>query len=88
MTHSDYTKNILNIKDQNIYFYENCLENRKDNNIEVKVFHGFLTYTSILFYFLINKDSFVNIVIKLFLLKLLLLIFINKFLIILNYLLF
>ena len=45
MTHSDYTKNILNIKDQNIYFYENCLENRKDNNIEVKVFHGFLTYT-------------------------------------------
>lgn len=45
MTHTDYTKNILNIKDENIYFYENCLETRKDNNIEVKVFHGYLTYT-------------------------------------------
>ena len=28
MTHTDYTKNILNIKDDNIYFYENCLECR------------------------------------------------------------
>ena len=37
--------NILNIKDENIYFYENCLETRKENNIEVKVFHGYLTYT-------------------------------------------
>ena len=45
MTHNDYTKNILNIKDENIYFYENCLENRKINGNEVKVFHGFLTYT-------------------------------------------
>ena len=45
MTHTDYTKNILNIKDENIYFYENCLENRKENNIEIKVFHGYLTYT-------------------------------------------
>ena len=45
MTHTDYTKNILNIKDDNIYFYENCLESRKENNIEVKVFHGYLTYT-------------------------------------------
>ena len=45
MTHTDYTKNILNIKDENIYFYENCLESRKENNIEVKVFHGYLTYT-------------------------------------------
>ena len=45
MTHTDYTKNILNIKDENIYFYENCLETRKENNIEVKVFHGYLTYT-------------------------------------------
>ena len=45
MTHTDYTKNILNIKDDNIYFYENCLETRKENNIEVKVFHGYLTYT-------------------------------------------
>ena len=45
MTHTDYTKNILNIKDENIYFYKNCLENRKENNIEIKVFHGYLTYT-------------------------------------------
>ena len=45
MTHTDYTKNILNIKDENIYFYENCLEIRKENNVEVKVFHGYPTYT-------------------------------------------
>lgn len=44
MTHTDYTKNILNIKDNNVYFYENCLEIRKDKNVEVKVFHGYLTY--------------------------------------------
>ena len=44
MTHTDYTKNILNIKDENIYFYENCLENRKIDGNEVKVFHGYLTY--------------------------------------------
>ena len=44
MTHTDYTKNILNIKDENIYFYENCLENRKIDGNEIKVFHGFLTY--------------------------------------------
>lgn len=44
MTHTDYTKNILNIKDNNIYFYENCLETKKENGLEVKVFHGYLTY--------------------------------------------
>ena len=44
MTHTDYTKNILNIKDENIKFYENCLETRKENNVEIKVFHGYLTY--------------------------------------------
>ena len=26
LTHSDYTKEILNIKDENIHFDENCLE--------------------------------------------------------------
>jgi|GEM_PF-4767078 len=26
MTHTDYTKKILNIEDENIYFYEDCLE--------------------------------------------------------------
>ena len=25
MTHTDYTKNILNIKDENIFFDENCV---------------------------------------------------------------
>ncbi len=44
MTHTDYTKDILNIKDDNIYFYENCLKNIKINNITTKVFHGYLTY--------------------------------------------
>lgn len=44
MTHSDYTKDILNIKDENIYFYDNCLEKVIINNIETKVFHGYLTY--------------------------------------------
>ena len=45
MTHTDYTKNILNIKDDNIYFYENCLENVKINNTVTKIFRGYLTYT-------------------------------------------
>ena len=44
MTHSDYTKNILNIKDQNIYFYENCLKEKAINNVVTKIFHGYLTY--------------------------------------------
>ena len=45
MTHTDYTKLILNIKDQNVYFDENCLEIKKINGIETKIFHGYLTYT-------------------------------------------
>ena len=45
MTHNDYTKLILNIKDNNIYFDENCLEIVNINNIKTKVFHGYLTYT-------------------------------------------
>lgn len=44
MTHSDYTKNILNIKDDNVYFYENCLEIREFKDVNTKIFHGFLTY--------------------------------------------
>lgn len=44
MTHSDYTKNILNLKDENIYFYENCLEEISINNCITKVFHAFLSY--------------------------------------------
>lgn len=45
MSHSDYTRNILNIKDKNIIFYENCLEEVKIKNKIVKVFHAKLTYT-------------------------------------------
>lgn len=44
MTHTDYTKNILNIKDENIKFYENCLENVNINGIDTKIFKGYLTY--------------------------------------------
>ena len=44
MTHTDYTKLILNIKDQNVYFDENCLEIKKINGIETKIFHGYVTY--------------------------------------------
>lgn len=44
MTHSDYTRNILNITDKNIYFHENCLEVINIKGIETKVFHGILTY--------------------------------------------
>ena len=44
MTHNDYTKLILNIKDENIYFSENCLEIININKIQTKVFHGYLTY--------------------------------------------
>ena len=45
MTLTDYTKNILNIEDKNIYFYDDCFEIKKINNIETKIFHGYLTYT-------------------------------------------
>ena len=45
MTHTDYTKKILNIEDENIYFYENCLEIVEIKGIKTKVFHGYLTYT-------------------------------------------
>ena len=44
MTHSDYTKEILNIKDGNVYFYENCLEICELKGIYTKIFHGYLTY--------------------------------------------
>jgi hypothetical protein len=46
MSYSDYTRNILNIKDKNINFEETCLEERIVNKSIVKFFHGILTYTS------------------------------------------
>lgn len=45
MTHTDYTKNILNIKDDNVYFYKNCLETKMIKGAETKIFHAYLTYT-------------------------------------------
>ena len=45
MSHSNYTKNILNIKDENITFEENCLEEVKIKNRITKIFHGKLSYT-------------------------------------------
>lgn len=45
MTHTDYTKKILNIKDENIYFYDDCLEIKNIKGINTKIFHGYLTYT-------------------------------------------
>lgn len=44
MSHSNYTRNILNIKDKNIIFEENCLKEVKIKNKIVKVFHGKLSY--------------------------------------------
>ena len=44
MTHNDYTKNILNIKDENVYFNENCYKEDIINGIKTKIFHGYLTY--------------------------------------------
>lgn len=45
MSQSNYTRNILNIKDENIIFAENCLETIKIKGITTKVFRGKLTYT-------------------------------------------
>ena len=45
MTHTEYTKLMLNIEDKNIYFNENCLEIVNVKGIKTKVFHGYLTYT-------------------------------------------
>lgn len=42
MAHTDYTKNILNIKDENIYFYDDCLEIKKIKGVKTKIFHGIL----------------------------------------------
>lgn len=44
MTHTDYTKILLNIKDQNIHLYENYLETKKVKGIETRIIHAYLTY--------------------------------------------
>ena len=45
MTHIDYIKTMLNIKDDNVFFYDNCLEIVKIKGVETKVFNAYLTYT-------------------------------------------
>ena len=45
MSHTNYTRNILNIKDENIIFEENCLKDEVINGVLTKVFYGTLTYT-------------------------------------------
>ena len=45
MPRSNYTRNILNIKDKNISSEDNCLETVKINNKTTMDFHGKLTYT-------------------------------------------
>lgn len=42
MTHTEYTKLILTIKDENIHFYENYLEIANINDSQTKIFHGYL----------------------------------------------
>ena len=42
MTHTDYTKLMLNIEDENIYFNENCLEIVNIKGAKTKVFHGYV----------------------------------------------
>lgn len=44
MTNNDYTRNVLNLKDKNINFYENCLIDVIINNSTTKIFKGFITY--------------------------------------------
>ena len=45
MTHTDYIKEMLNIKDDNIYFYNNLLTIEKIKGIDTKIVHAYLTYT-------------------------------------------
>lgn len=38
MTHTNYTKKLLDIEDENIYFYENCLDITEIKGIKTKIF--------------------------------------------------
>lgn len=44
MSQDYYTRNILNIKDVNVKFYENFLEVKTIKGKVTKIFHGYLTY--------------------------------------------
>ena len=45
MIQTYYTKKILNTENENVYFYENCLEIQEIKGIKTKTFQGYLTYT-------------------------------------------
>ena len=60
MTQSNYTRNILNIKDVNVNFYENCLDNRIIKGVKTKVFRAYLTYNVILVLFVNIKILLLN----------------------------
>src|SRR5574344_1691816 len=44
MSNQNYITNILNLKEENIIFYENFYSEEKINNIIYKIFEGYLTY--------------------------------------------
>ena len=44
MSHSYFTSRILNVKDKNITFHENCFEEVKSNGMTTFVFKGTLSY--------------------------------------------
>lgn len=44
MSNQNYIMEILELKDKNINFYENCYFKEKINNITHKIFEGYLTY--------------------------------------------
>lgn len=54
MTHTEYTKLILTIKNENIHFYENYLEIANINDSQTKIFYGYLTYTPNIALYIIN----------------------------------
>ena len=69
MTHTDYTRNILNIKDPNIIFDENCLEEKTIDKVTYKVFmenlHTHLHYVLIVVVFMrIIQILLLNMVLK------------------------
>ena len=67
MTHNDYTKNILNIRDENITFEENFLELVKIKRITIKVFRGKLTYAPILLLLVLIVDIYMRLILELLL---------------------
>ena len=44
MSYNDYIRNLLNIKDQNIYFNKNLIENKIIKGKNTKIIYAVLTY--------------------------------------------